>query len=474
MFIGRKQELAVLTGLSQKSVASLVVCKGRRRIGKSALATQFGQTQKIFFQFQGLSPREGQTNQHQLAHFAEQLAKQAGLPRLTFQNWSEAFETLASTIHSERTLVLLDEISWMAAHDKDFAGRLKITWDAIFSKKAKLIILICGSVSSWIEQNILNSADFVGRIAATIDLKELSLAECNQFIDAKQKLTSTEKAKILAITGGVPRYLEEIRPKLTADQNIKSLCFSPEGFLFHEFDRIFNDIFDKRATKYREIVRLLVRGHLSVAQICEHLKVEPNGVISGYLEDLEHSGFLARDFNHPIGASKASKLSRYRLADNYLRFFLRYIEPEKSKISKNLYRDTHLGSLANWNTIMGLQVENLIHANTKEILVALNIDPHTVINAGPHFQNKTAKTRGACQIDLLIELKRNIAYVCEIKFRQKISSTVMTDVQRKIDILKRPKNFAIRPVLIYDGELEDEDAMTEYFDALIPFSRLLA
>lgn len=473
MFIGRKQELAVLSELSKKSVASLVVCKGRRRIGKSSLANQFGQTQKKFFQFQGLSPRKGQENHHQLNHFAEQLANQAGVPGLAFRSWSEAFDSLCSFIQSERTLVLLDEISWMAAHDKDFAGRLKIAWDTKFSKKKKLILIVCGSVSSWIEKNILNAADFVGRISATIDLKELSLRESNQFIDPNHRLGSTEVAKILAVTGGVPRYLEEVQPKLTADQNIKNFCFSPEGFLFTEFEKIFNDIFDSRAVKYRTIVRLLVRGHMSVSQICEHLKVEQNGVISGYLEDLEHSGFLARDFNHALGQNKASKLSQYRLADNYLRFYLRYIEPERSKIQKNLYRDTHLGSLSNWNTVMGLQVENLIHANTGDILEVLGIDPHQVRHAGPHFQNKTAKNRGACQIDLLIETKRNLAYVCEIKFRKKISSAIISEVQKKIENLKKPKNIAVRPVLIYDGELEDEEAISEYFDAVISFKDLL-
>jgi hypothetical protein len=241
-----------------------------------------------------------------------------------------------------------------------------------------------------------------------------------------------------------------------------------------EFDRIFNDIFSNRAGKYREIVRKLVRGHLSMSEICDQLEIERNGVISGYIEDLEHSGFLVRDFNHPLGQTKASKLSRFRLADNYLRFYLRYIEPEQSKIKKGLYRDTHLGSLANWNTIMGLQFENLIHANTRDILSSLRIDPHQVVNAGPHFQTISSRNRGACQIDLLIETSRHVAYVCEIKCRQRISNVVMSEVAKKIDVLKRPKNIAVRPVLIYAGELEDEESLNEYFDACISLDSLIA
>jgi AAA+ ATPase superfamily predicted ATPase len=333
--------------------------------------------------------------------------------------------------------------------------------------------MVCGSVSSWIERNILNSADFVGRISSIIDLKELSLKESSMLMDPRGKFNATETAKILSVTGGVPRYLEEIQTNLSADQNIKKLCFSPEGFLFSEFDRIFNDIFNKRASKYHDIMRALVRGHHSVSEICKHLQVEQNGVISEYLDDLVHSGFLARDFNHPLGKSKPSSLSRYRISDNYLRFYLRYIEPEKSRIQRGLFRDTHISSLPNWNTIMGLQFENLVHANSSEILNALRIDPHHLVSAGPYFQTKTARNRGACQIDLLIESKRNIAYVCEIKFRQQIKSSVISEVQKKIDTIQCPKKFALRPVLIYDGEIEDEDAFNDYFDACIPVSELL-
>ena len=475
MFIGRKEELSALTELTKKTVASLVVCKGRRRIGKSSLSAEFGHSQKNFMQFQGLSPRAGQTNQNQLNHFAEQLSKQSHAPKYQFDSWTEAFERLASVVKHERTLILLDEISWMASKDKDFAGRLKVAWDNFFAKKSKLILIVCGSVSSWIEENILNSADFVGRISTTIDLKEMTLAECNQFIDPKDRIQTAEKAKILSVTGGVPRYLEEINPKSTAEQNIKSLCFQPEGFLFNEFERIFNDIFDKRATKYRDIVRLLLQSHLNAKELCEKLKMEQNGVFSKYLEDLEHSGFIARDFSRPLGSEKKSKLSRYRVVDNYLRFYLQYIEPHKSKIARGLYRNTYLGSLPQWNTVMALQFENLILANTRDVLGILKIDPHLLINAGPYFQTKNARTLGACQIDLLIELRRNVAYVCEIKFRQKITATVISEVQRKIEVLKKPKNFSLRPILVYEGEIDekDEDDIIDYFDHLIPFSKLL-
>ena len=42
-------------------------------------------------------------------------------------------------------------------------------------------------------------------------------------------ISAMEKLKILSVTGGIPRYLEEIDPSLSAEENIKKLV--PEGIV---------------------------------------------------------------------------------------------------------------------------------------------------------------------------------------------------------------------------------------------------
>lgn len=63
-FIGRKKELAQLTLLLKKQSASLVVIKGRRRIGKSRLIQEFGQNFNLLT-FSGVPPTEKTTQQDQ-------------------------------------------------------------------------------------------------------------------------------------------------------------------------------------------------------------------------------------------------------------------------------------------------------------------------------------------------------------------------------------------------------------------------
>jgi hypothetical protein len=46
-----------------------------------------------------------------------------------------------------------------------FLGKLKNAWDLEFKKNPKLILVLCGSVSTWIEQNIIKNTGFFGRIS---------------------------------------------------------------------------------------------------------------------------------------------------------------------------------------------------------------------------------------------------------------------------------------------------------------------
>jgi len=88
-----------------------------------------------------------------------------------------------------------------------------------------------------------------------------------------------------------------------------------------------------------------------------------------------------------------------------------------------------------------------------------------------NFQKKTKRTEG-CQVDLLISTRYSL-YVCEIKYRKKISPEVITEVAEKIRKLKIPKTKSIRPVLIYLGELSDRIKNSDLFTHLISADEML-
>jgi hypothetical protein len=280
-----------------------------------------------------------------------------------------------------------------------------------------------------------------------------------------------EKLKILSVTGGVPKYLEEIDIKQSAEENIKRLCFQKEGYLFNEFNEIFEDSFKNRASTYQKIVEKLSEGYFTAKEISSHLDWKNGGSVSKYLTDLTYSGFIQKCIMYSPGKKTPLRMIKYRLKDNYLRFYLKYIQPNRGKIENDIYEQIAVEHLPEWNTIMGFQFENLVLNNMKTVCKAIGINLSTIKSAAPFFQKQT-KMKAACQIDLLIETKYAL-YVCEIKFRKHIKKEVINQVAKKIVSLKPPKHFTIRPVLIYAGSIEPTIIEEDFFTHIIYFGQLL-
>ena len=473
VFVGREKELAHLSSLHKKKSASLVVVRGRRRIGKSRLIEEFAKG-KHFLSFAGIPPSPEINAQSQRDVFAEQLGKQIGLEGVTAQDWSSLFSLLAKYTKQGQVIILLDEISWMGSKDPLFLGKLKNAWDLELKKNPDLILILCGSVSTWIEKNIISSTAFFGRISLFLKLEELPLNSCHEFLINKGfRHSSYEEFKILGATGGIPWYLEQIQSGLNADDTIRNLCFRKEGVLFHEFDSIFHDLFEKRGEIYRTIVEVLANGPMAFGAICETLRYPKSGTLSEYLDDLIRSGFISRDYTWWVKSGKPSQLSQYRLSDNYLRFYLKYVLPNRNRILVNGFENQSMSSLPGWKGIMGLQFENLVLNNRKKIWEKLGIKPEDIIVDNPYFQKPTATKKG-CQIDYLIQTRFNTLFACEIKFSvNPIKSDVLSEISHKLANITLPKRFSCWPVLIHVNGVSDGVQDSGCFIEIIDFSLLL-
>lgn len=472
-FYGRLYELSLLHEEMKKKTSSLVVIHGRRRIGKSRLIEEFSKKINTAY-FSGMPPSVQVTTQSQKNEFSRQFSRTFNAPVVKNEDWGELFWMLSRETRSGKWLIVLDEISWMGSKDSDFLGKLKNAWDLQFSKNPNLMLILCGSVSSWIEKNILSNTGFLGRISVDLILEELPLADCLQFWGSnRERISSYEMFKVLSVTGGVPKYLEEIIPSKPAEDNILRLCFTPQGLLFREFEQIFSDLFSKRNEMYRKVISTIAEGPLDLNAICKKMHLRKGGHISKYLSDLEEAGFIHADWTWNIKSKKISKLRKYRLSDNYLRFYIKYIFPKKELIYQKTFALRSLATFPNWTSIMGLQFENLVIANRWALYRALNINPADIEIANPFFQRKTARQKG-CQIDFLIQTYQNILYLIEIKFSQsKIGLHVEQEMQEKIANLNRSKGFSIRTVLVQVNGVTEELKNSSMVDYIIDFADLV-
>ena len=147
-FWGREDELKTLQRLREKRVSSLVVIRGRRRIGKSRLVEEFAK-EKRFISFTGIPPEKKTTAKKQREEFSIQFERQLG-PCVKPDDWGNLFYFLSKQINeNERTVIFFDEITWMGSKDPVFLGKLKIAWDLSFLPplKNKLLKNICETIA---------------------------------------------------------------------------------------------------------------------------------------------------------------------------------------------------------------------------------------------------------------------------------------------------------------------------------------
>lgn len=474
MFVGRKKELDSLMELWDKPQASLAVCRGRRRIGKSTLVEEFARRSgAAFVKFEGLAPRDGMSNARQLEAFGRQLGEQTKGGADAPKSWFDAFKTLDGRLRRKnRTVVLFDEISWMGKYDAAFPGELKYAWDNRFRRHPNHVFVLCGSVSSWIAENIVNSTAYFGRISRDLVVGELPPADAAKFWGARAgRLATREITNVLAVTGGVPKYLEDVNPALSAEENIRRLCFRTDGQLFSDFREIFNSVFGPSTAVKKAVLEALASGPKSCAELAVALRIPRGGTLDRNLKDLELAGFVARESGLNPETGRSARVDRYRLRDNYTRFYLKYIQPNEDQIRRGGFDGISLEGLPDWNAVMGLQFESLVLNNVPQLLPALHLERVPVLSASP-FRKTDART-GGCQIDLLLQTRKAV-FVVEIKRKDTIGEEAEREVAGKVSRLSIPKGKSVRTALVYDGRLLPVVKANDYFDALVDIASLLA
>lgn len=468
-FIGRERELAELDATARRPGAKLVVIKGRRRVGKSRLAKEFARRhpEMAFYYLTGLPPSEAASGEAVLENFAGQLAKLFKIPPPSARNWDDLFWHLSDRLAGGNAILVLDEINWLGKWDSLFSARLWALWETKLSELDNFILILSGSLAGWIDDKISGNTGYVGRISWNMTLDELPIRDAMRFFGSRRsRISLHEQMQMLLVTGGIPRYLEELDPRQSAEENILRLCFNSSGLLFLEYDHLMNDLFQRSNRISRAIIDALAERPLTLDELRGALGRKRSGILSGHVEKLEKSGFLMRCHTWNPSTGHPSNRYKIRIIDNYVRFFLKAIRPAAAQIWKGRFQLP-----VNIHGLLGLQFENLVLKNRQLLLPALGVAPADVVMEGPYFQEKTTGHAG-CQIDYLVQT-RYALHVLEIRFsRNPIASDVIGEVKNKIDALVVPRNKSVRPALVHVNAVADGVVDADYFDKIIDFGAL--
>jgi AAA+ ATPase superfamily predicted ATPase len=466
--VGRKNELKLLNDAYRSKKDELIVLYGRRRIGKSSLVKCFAEKKKFYYEFEAL---EGETTHGQINHFLQQLKKQIDDPILDsvrFANWEQVFTYLTEKIIKRKTkvkkILFLDELPWMAAGRIRLVSLLKYYWDNHWKGKHVMLIL-CGSVASFMVKKVLHSNALYGRTTIEILLKGFSPEEVAYFLGKKRSREETLNYQL--VFGGVPKYLEQINPNQSFNQNMNTLCFSPHGIMLKEVERIFYSQFREPRT-YLKIINLLKNGIFSLGEISSKTKISSGGGLKQYLKNLERAEMI-RSFV-PFDRSRNSKFKKYTLADEFLVFFFKYIEPNlrviKESSSRRLFETLTQNSFDTW---LGFAFERFCLKHAGMLAVVMDFADDLLL-ASPYFKRNDERF----QIDLLYKRADRVITVCEIKHQNiKIGTHIIPEMQRKCALLKVPRGYALEKALISlygpDNSLKD----TGYFHHFVTLDDIL-
>ncbi|OGJ91476.1 MAG: hypothetical protein A2268_00565 [Candidatus Raymondbacteria bacterium RifOxyA12_full_50_37] len=444
MFFGRKHELDLLNQKYDSTKSELIVIYGRRRIGKSSLIGEFSKKKPAYCHFEAI---EGQRMPRQIAHFKQQLQEQTSdsfLKNMLFSSWEQVFQYLTEKVVNAPTrggklVLFLDEIQWMASGRASLISLIKYYWDTRWKDKNVMLIL-CGSIASFMVKKVIASKALYGRITLELLLQGLAPEEAKKFFQGKRD--QEEILRYLLVFGSVPKYLEEIDLNKSFNQNINRLCFTPQGGMVQEMDRIFYSQFRETAV-YRHIVETLQAGLFSAVELGRKIKISSGGGLMSYLKNLETSEFI-RSFV-PFDRSSNTKFRKYRLFDEYLCFYFKFMSPCIRTIHEsNSQKKFETLCAPGFQSWLGFAFERFCLKQSDKIARILGFQDE-VLTVSPYFERGDS----GFQIDLLYRRADRVVTVCEIKHsKDPIGTKVIPEVERKCGLLKLPRGHTIERVLI--------------------------
>ncbi len=447
MIIGRKEEIEKLKKAYDSDKSEFVVVYGRRRIGKTFLIRETFDYQ-FTFQYSGVFKI---SNKKQLEVFYKNLLEQGLDPNeKPPKDWFEAFFLLQHLIlksDDTRKVIFLDELPWMDARNSHFIPAFEHFWNGWASARKDVLLIICGSATSWIINKIFrNKGGLYNRASYKMRLQQFSLHECEEL---SQYLKLSYNRNMLMegymVMGGVPFYWTKLDNKKSIGRNIDDLFFKEDGELHNEFNYIYSSMFNT-PEKYIKILEALSgkKAGMTRDEIISKAKIDNNGHVSRMLEDLIECGFI-RKYCH---TGKRLKDALYQLVDCYTLFYYQFVRMAHGIDEEYWVRTMHTPVYSTW---CGLAFERVCLLHTRQIKAAIGISGIKA-NLYSWFVKKHDEHPGV-QIDLIIDRADNMVNICEMKYAPEgfcLTNGELNKIRNRISIFRlyTPSSKAIQPVLI--------------------------
>ena len=356
-FYNRENEIAELKRICNLSFthnSRMTVLTGRRRIGKTSLikkAFEDSDAPMLYF-FTGRKAEAALVDDfvreiHDKLHgyVPEGLMSVTGVLRHLF----ELAKTMSFTL-------VIDEFQEFITVNPSVFSDLQNLWDS-YRSDTRMNLVLSGSVMSMMRRIFTDAHEpLFGRADNIINLRPFRIKVMKEILkDYNPEYTNEDLLALYSITGGIPKYIELFcdNGHVTGDSMIRFSVsymspFIDEGrnLLITEFGRDYGTYFS--------ILLAIAQGRTSQAEITAALG---GMAIGGHLERLENTYNIISKFRPVMSKPGSKNTVRFRISDNFMQFWFRFIERNRSMIELDNYDDLRDVVMRDYPVYSGLMLE---------------------------------------------------------------------------------------------------------------------
>lgn len=324
-FVNREKERVFLESEYNRKGSSLVILYGRRRTGKTALVAEFIKNKEaIYF----LATQENETqNKNSFKNLVAEYTQNRLLMNATIDRWELLFESLNEYKTSEKKVIVIDEFQYIGKSNPAFPSIFQKIWDTLLIKK-NIMIILCGSLISMMESQTLNyDSPLYGRRTGQIKLKQIPFKYYNEFLPSK---SYKELIECFSITGGIPKYIELFYESDNIYNAIEKNVISKSSFLYDEPNFLLQKEVNEVGS-YFSLIKTIAAGNRKLSKIASAIEVKQTS-LTKYLKTLIDLDIIEREFPITEKNPEKSKKGKYKIKDNFILFWFRFIYPNLNYI----------------------------------------------------------------------------------------------------------------------------------------------
>jgi AAA+ ATPase superfamily predicted ATPase len=369
MFVNRSTELDALNRWwNQGAMGSIALVWGRRRVGKTALCDEFARARRTVFH----------TGAGRLARDELRILSRAAAGTLDggvrdllarpFADWDDALESLASAAEDEPLLLVLDEFPELLRSSPELPGVIRAFWDRA-REHTRLHIMLCGSAVRVMRAIQEEREPLYGRIDLSLAIHPFAPHESAMLLTG---LSPADRALVWGIMGGVPLYLTWWDQESGLRSNLERLVCTPGGRLLDE-GRLVLATEGEMGELGQRVLRAIAAGRTKHNEIEQAVGAEPARTLQRLIE----LRLVERVVPVTTHSSRTRRRS-YRIADNFLAFWLSIVEPYSAEIERGLGK-TILGPLTErLDDHMGKRWEEAFRAHLRRLAASGALAPDIV------------------------------------------------------------------------------------------------